>query len=170
MSIFSATIGRINRAMATVSGGAFLLISLVITYDVIVRSLGGRALGYADLLSSLAMVLGATASLGYALQVDAHVKVEILTHLMGSQLKRAMTVFSLGLLFLFSVTLTWQAWVLALDSWRMGSFMPQTIFSIKLAVPQLVAAFGYTMFSLQALVATLDFVVSRDPVSEREAA
>lgn len=155
-----AAITGVNTVLATISGGIFLIISVLITYDVIVRALGGRATGYTDVLSSLAMVVGATCTLGYTLHVNAHVKVELFANLMGTQLKRAMATLSIVALFLFSLVLTKEAWKLALDSWSMGAFMPQTIFPVKLAVPQFVAAFGYSMFTLQIIVAILDLLLS----------
>ncbi len=136
-----------------------MIISALITYDVIIRALGGRSTGYTDVLSSLAMVVGATCTLGYTLHVNAHVKVELFANLMGTQLKRAMATLSIAALLLFSLVLTIQAWKLALESWRMGAFMAQTIFPVKLAVPQFVAAFGYSLFTLQIIVASLDLLL-----------
>mgnify|MGYP001767444064 CR=1 FL=1 len=142
----------LNTALATLSGGIFLILSAVMVYDIVARAVGWRATGYTDVFSSLAMVLGATWTLGYALHVDAHVKVELLTTIMGSQLKRAAAAVALVSLFTFSLVLTTEAWNLAIDSWQVGAYMPQTIFPVKLAVPQFAAAFGYSLFTLQIIV------------------
>jgi TRAP-type C4-dicarboxylate transport system permease small subunit len=156
MNKLSSAITGLNALLAVISGGIFLLISCLITYDVIIRTLGFRTSGYTDVLISISMIIGATCTLGYALHAGAHVKVELLASLMGSTVKRLMAAFSLLALLLLSLVLTKEGWTLALDSWEMGAFMAQTVFPVKLAIPQFISAIGYSMFSLQIIITLLD--------------
>lgn len=70
-------IKKISRLLAIISGFGFLFIALFISLNTISRYLGGPYSGMSDLFSSMAMALGGTWSLSYALVNDTHVKVDL---------------------------------------------------------------------------------------------
>lgn len=101
-----------------------------------------------DAIASLVMVFGATWSLAYALAVDGHVKIDVLNGVYSRTVARVSLFLGLVTTTAFSPILAWQAWVVTMSSWRMGSFLPLSLLEMRLAWPQAIGALGYSILVL----------------------
>lgn len=92
-----------------------------------------------------------TWSLAYALASDTHVKIDVMRNLYPPKLRALSDVIALMSLLLLGAVITWQVGKIALDSFNMGAYLPQSIVSVPLFVPQTIMVIGYLVLCVQAL-------------------
>ena len=138
--------------MAYLTGMAFLLLGIFMALDTLSRKLGGPFSGITDAIASLVMVFGATWSLAYALSVDAHVKIDVLTGIYSTRMTRLSLVLALFTTTAFASVLAWQAWAVTITSWQRGAYLPLSLLEMRLAWPQAVGAIGYSILVIQGVV------------------
>lgn len=142
----------ISTTMAFISGMLFLVLAIYMTVDVTSRYLGGPFTGVADQFASFALALGGTWSLARALSDGSHVRIDVFMQFYGMAFKRFLYVWSMSMVVIFSAVLTWQAWIMVMKSIARGASVPQSMITVPLAVPQSLAAIGFTMLTIQAVV------------------
>src|SRR5919106_5198464 len=71
-------VGRLAALMAWLSGLTFLLLAFYVTVDTLGRSFGGPYSGFTDDISAFALATAGTWATAHALQVGAHVRVDLL--------------------------------------------------------------------------------------------
>ncbi|WP_417600123.1 TRAP transporter small permease [Pararhodobacter oceanensis] len=159
----NATIHGISKTMAILTGWAFLLLAIFMTFEAVSRKLGGPITGVSDSFASLVMVFGATWSLSYALAADNHVRIDVLTGVYSDGMKRLTLILALLTTSIYAAVLAWQAWNLAFASHARGAYLPGSLLEIQLVWPQAVGALGYSIMVLQgAVIIAAEFVKFRE--------
>lgn len=157
---------RLSEGMAIASGLAFLLLAIFTTIDVTSRKLGGPFSGMTDTIAAFVMAFGATWSLAQALAGGAHVRIDVLQNLYGRGMTRLSAFLALLTTTGFSAVLCWRAWLVTLESWSIGAYVPQSLITLRLAWPQGITAIGYTalvLYGAAALVLALVAPKSEEP-------
>lgn len=149
--------------MALVSGAAVLLLAFFMAVDVTSRKLGGPFSGLTDTFSFFVIIAVGTLPLAYTLSRDSHVRIDVLKNFYSARMNRVSDFFAiLGILFL-SAVMAWQASTNALESYRLGSYIPQSIVTLPLYVPQAIMAIGYLFLTLQAARQALAMAFTPSP-------
>jgi TRAP-type mannitol/chloroaromatic compound transport system permease small subunit len=162
--MFQATerkLRQVSEAMALLSGLSFLLLAVFTTIDVTSRKLGGPFSGITDTVAAFVMAFGATWALAQALAGDAHVRIDVLQTLYGRHMTRLSAFLALLTTTGFSGILAYRAWLVTLESWAIGAYLPQSLVAIRLAWPQGVTAVGYTMLVVYGLAALALSLISQ---------
>lgn len=142
-------IDRLSRLMAWLSGLTFLLLSFYITVDTLGRSFGGPYSGFTDDISAFAMAAAGTWASAYALQVGAHVRIDLLLPYLPQPLRAWLDQLAVALAGLLAALLATYAWELVAGSWRLGA-RSISVLQAPLVIPQSLLAFGLTMLAVQA--------------------
>lgn len=150
-SVLAWTTG-IATGMAYISGLLFLLLAFYMTVDVVSRNLGGPFTGVADQFASFTLALGGTWALARALADGTHVRIDVFMPLYGARTKSVLYLWSMLMVLVFALVLSWQAWAMMRKSMARNALVPQSMIDIPLALPQGLAAIGYSMFAFQAAV------------------
>jgi len=137
------------QAMAWLSGLTFLLLAFYITIDTLGRSFGGPYSGFTDDVSAFALAAAGTWGSAYALQVGAHVRIDLLLPHLPRPLRGWLDQLAIVLAGLFAALLASYAWELVAGSWRLGA-RSISVLQAPLVVPQSLLAFGLTMLAVQA--------------------
>jgi TRAP-type C4-dicarboxylate transport system permease small subunit len=140
-------------ALAYVSGAVMLLLALFITVDVLGRRFGGFYSGATDEIAVYAMALATSWALSYALAVGRHIRIDVCLPLFPRAARRVLDYAGLALLGAFAGLLAFNTWDLALESYRMDS--RSMALQVRTAIPQAVAAAGFTFLALQAALMLL---------------
>src|SRR5918996_2501906 len=114
-------IGRLAAVMAWLSGLTFLLLAFYITVDTLGRSFGGPYSGFTDDISAFALAAAGTWASAYALQVGAHVRIDLLLPRLPRVLRHCLDQIALALAGLFAALLASYAWELAAGSYALGA-------------------------------------------------
>ena len=144
-----ALIERLSVAMAWLSGAIFLVLAIYVTLDTLGRSFGGPYSGFTDDISAFALATAGTWATAYALQVGAHVRVDLLLPRLPPALRAGLDQLTIILAGLFAALLAYHAWMLAAGSYRLGA-RSISVLQAPLVIPQGLLAFGLTMLALQA--------------------
>jgi TRAP-type C4-dicarboxylate transport system permease small subunit len=154
LATLKALLGRLTYAMAWLSGASFLLLSFYMTADVIGRYTGTYYTGVTDDISVYVLAVGGTWAMAEALRADAHVSVDLVVGFLPAGLRAVLATLSLAATTVFCAILSYYAWVLAFDSHDLGT-RSITMLQAPLEIPQGLMAFGLSVLTLQACVATL---------------
>lgn len=139
----------LTRAMAYVSGGLFLLVSLYITADVIGRRFGISS-AVTDEMGGYVLAVGGMWALAHTLKSGAHVRIDILLPLLPRPLRATLDYVALAVMALFAFAIAVSVWRLAVESLttdaRAMSFLRTPLF-----VPQMLMALGFSVLCLEAV-------------------
>ncbi len=146
------------------SAACTMALAVLGTVDVIGTNLFGAPVAGALELSEVALAVVVFMGLAYAQQQNAHISVDIVTNLAPRSLQRASTLVSLGFGGLLFGLLTWQAGVLAAESWSYrevaSGYVSFPVYPAKAAV-----AVGWAVATLEFLRQIVWFFV--DGLAER---
>ena len=140
---------RIESFLATVFGGIFLLLSVVVVVETVSRKVFNTSLQGADELGGYALAVGSTIAFSLALMGRAHIRVDVFHEKFPRALQAALNwlwIFSLAVLGLF---IAWVAWKVVDDTRQYGS-TAQTPWATPLIWPQSVWYAGLAIFALVA--------------------
>jgi TRAP-type C4-dicarboxylate transport system permease small subunit len=140
-------------ALAYISGGVMLLLGLFITADVLGRRYGGFYSGATDEISVYAMALATSWALSYALAVGRHIRIDVCLGWFPRAVRRVLDYAGLALLAAFAGILAFNTWDLAVESYQMDS--RSMALQVRTAIPQAVAAAGFTFLALQSAIMLL---------------
>ena len=140
---------RVENFLATVFGGIFLLLSLVVVVETVSRKLFNVSLQGADELGGYALAIGSTISFSLALMGRNHIRVDVFHERFPRSLQATMNWLSITTLALLGVFIAWVAFKVIGDTLQYGS-TAQTPWATPLIWPQGVWFAGLVIFALVA--------------------
>lgn len=141
---------RIENALATVFGGIFLLLAVVVVIETLSRKLFNVSLQGADELGGYALAVGSTISFSLALMGRNHIRVDVFHEMFPRPLQAFLNWFSIVTLALFGAFVAWIATKVITDTMQYGS-TAQTPWATPLIIPQGVWYAGLVIFALVAI-------------------
>ncbi len=166
MHIIRKVLVSLAEWMAWLSGLLFLLLAFYMTGDAVSRTLGGPFTGVSDQIAAFTLSLGATWALAHGVVVGNHVRSDVLLPLLPARLRHWLGVFALCGLTVFAWILAYSSYLLTLDSYEMGSTVPQSIIEMSLYIPQAISTLGCLVFALTSLVVTFVTVTDNTDILE----
>ena len=140
---------RIETVLATVFGGIFLGLAVVVTVETLARKLFNVSLQGADELGGYALAVGSTISFSLALMGRAHIRVDVFHELFPRRVQAWLNWISIVSLASFGVFIAWVAFKVIADTRQYGS-TAQTPWATPLIWPQSVWYAGLVIFALVA--------------------
>lgn len=141
---------RIENFLATVFGGIFLLLSVVVVVETLSRKVFNVSLQGADELGGYALAVGSTISFSLALMGRNHIRVDVFHGKFPRGVQAAMNWLSITSLALLGAFIAWVAFKVVSDTLEYGS-TAQTPWATPLIWPQSVWFAGLVIFALVAL-------------------
>ena len=146
----SRTKERIESFLATVFGGIFLLLSVVVVVETVSRKLFNISIQGADELGGYALAVGSTISFSLALMGRNHIRVDVFHEKFGPRTQALLNWLSIVLLALLGLFIAWIAFKVLADTMHYGS-TAQTPWATPLIIPQGVWYAGLVIFALVAV-------------------
>lgn len=140
---------RIENILATVFGGIFLLLSVVVVVETVSRKLFNVSLQGADELGGYALAVGSTISFSLALMGRNHIRVDVFHEKFPRRLQAALNWLSITALAVLGAFIAWVAFKVITDTLQYGS-TAQTPWATPLIWPQSVWFAGLVIFALVA--------------------
>ena len=133
--------------------GACLLAATgaMLTYEVVARYFFIKPTIWAAELSQLCLVWGCLLAMGWVLTLRRHITVNAVTGLLPPGAQRLCAGFSLLVLIVFSVIVTWYGWEIFHDSWQRGR-TTGSLLDLPAWVAELSVPVGFALLTAQALV------------------
>lgn len=138
---------HIERILATVFGGIFLLLACVVAVETVSRKLFNVSLQGADELGGYALAVGSTIAFSLALMGRNHIRVDVFHERFPRAMQAFLNWFSIVTLALFGVFVAWIATKVITDTLHYGS-TAQTPWATPLVWPQTVWYAGLVIFAL----------------------
>jgi TRAP-type C4-dicarboxylate transport system permease small subunit len=155
---------RIETLLATVFGGIFLTLSVVVAVETISRKLFNVSVQGADELGGYALAVGSTIAFSLALMGRNHIRVDVFHDKFPRGVQAALNWLSIVSLAAFGAFIAWVAFKVIGDTLQYGS-TAQTPWATPLIWPQSVWYAGLVVFALvaagYALRATLLLLTKR---------
>lgn len=140
---------RIETVLATIFGGIFLLLSVIVAIETISRKLFNVSLQGADELGGYALAVGSTIAFSLALMGRNHIRVDVFHDKFPRRLQAALNWLSITSLALLGAFIAWVAFRVIADTLQYGS-TAQTPWATPLIWPQSVWYAGLVIFALVA--------------------
>jgi TRAP-type C4-dicarboxylate transport system permease small subunit len=141
---------HIENVLATVFGGIFLLLTIVVTVETTCRKLFNVSLQGADELGGYALAVGSTIAFSLALMGRNHIRVDVFHEKFPRWLQAFLNWLSVVSLAAFGIFMAWIATKVITDTLQYGS-TAQTPWATPLVWPQSVWYAGLVIFALVAL-------------------
>ncbi len=141
---------HIENVLATIFGGIFLLLAVVVTVETTCRKLFNVSLQGADELGGYALAVGSTIAFSLALMGRNHIRVDVFHEKFPRRLQAFLNWFSVTSLAAFGIFVAWIATKVITDTLQYGS-TAQTPWATPLVWPQGVWYAGLVIFALVAL-------------------
>lgn len=138
-----------ERIAALVFGMIFVLLSLMITLETLLRKLFSTSLQGVDELGGYALAVGSTIAFTLALLDRNHIRIDLIHTRLGSRWKTALNLAASLLMALLAGLLCWMAWLQISETLEYGS-TAQTPWATPLIYPQAVWFAGLALFALCA--------------------
>ena len=142
-------IDGIAKLLAYLAGASFLLVALYITYDALARHFGLAYSGVNDEISAYVLGVAGTWGMAYALQVSAHVRIDLVIAHVGPRARHMFDILAGGTTLAFAGLLAYYGWAQAAEAYEIGT-RSITVLRAPLAVVQALIAVGYTLLAIQA--------------------
>lgn len=132
--------------------GAFALaaMTILLTVEVIMRYIFRSSTLISDEMSGYLFVAMLYMALSDTLVSDKHIKINVVTERLKPRLQHALAGVVAMILPVLGGVLSWQAWILVIDSYQHHSISP-TILRLPQYLPQFAISVGLSIFTLQAL-------------------
>jgi TRAP-type C4-dicarboxylate transport system permease small subunit len=141
---------RIETLLATVFGGIFLGLSVVVAVETISRKLFNVSVQGADELGGYALAVGSTIAFSLALMGRNHIRVDVFHDRFPRAMQAALNWLSIVSLAAFGAFIAWIAFKVIGDTLQYGS-TAQTPWATPLIWPQSVWYAGLVVFALVAI-------------------
>lgn len=155
---------RIETLLATVFGGIFLTLSVVVAFETVSRKLFNVSVQGADELGGYALAVGSTIAFSLALMGRNHIRVDVFHDRFPRAVQAALNWLAIVSLAAFGAFIAWIAFKVIGDTLQYGS-TAQTPWATPLIWPQGVWYAGLVVFALvaagYALRATLLLLTKR---------
>lgn len=155
MGLFKSLVTKINLVMMWLCGLFAVFMGLVVTYDIVMRSLfhaptrwGFELVSY--LCASVAFLAG-----GFALMVNGHVRVDIFYNRFSPRKKALVDACTAVFVFLLCTVMTLIGSQTVIESWQAGSRTGAGL-NPPLFIPQLLVPLGGFLLGLQVIINFLD--------------
>ncbi len=145
---------RLNDALALLAAWLFFATAAMITWEVVARYVFTAPTIWAEELSRVFLVWGTFLAMAALLRRRSHIRITIVTNLLGPGGRRAAEIFSLAVVAAVSGVAAWYGWTIAFESFERGRTtatmldLPQ--WWVEVSVP-----LGFALLGLQALAETL---------------
>lgn len=146
-----AAITKLNKSMVWIIGTVILLMSLLLTVDVILRYFFSAPTSWAFSLATWGTGLLGFALGGYTLVIDQHVRVDLYFEKFSDRTKSVIDMISAFFLFLIAVSLFWLGLDYVIHYYKIGAVMTGGL-SMPLWVAWLIVPLGGLLVGLQGLV------------------
>jgi TRAP-type C4-dicarboxylate transport system permease small subunit len=140
---------RIENVLATVFGGIFLLLSVVVAVETISRKVFNVSIQGADELGGYALAVGSTIAFSLALMGRNHIRVDVFHDKFPRRVQAALNWLSITSLAAFGAFIAWLAFKVIGDTLQYGS-TAQTPWATPLIWPQGAWYAGLAIFALVA--------------------
>lgn len=140
---------RIESALATLFGGIFLLLAVVVAVETISRKLFNFSLQGADELGGYVLAVGSTIAFSLALMGRSHIRVDVFHEMLPRSLQALLNWVSSVSLAVLGLFIAWVAFKVLADTRQYGS-TAQTPWATPLIYPQSVWYAGLVIFALVA--------------------
>ena len=141
---------RIENLLATVFGGIFLALSVVVTVETVSRKVFNVSLQGADELGGYALAVGSTIAFSLALMGRNHIRVDVFHEKFPRAMQAALNWLSIVALALLGAFIAWVAFKVIGDTLQYRS-TAQTPWATPLIWPQSVWYAGLVVFALVAV-------------------
>ena len=149
-----ARVRILARTGAWFGGALVALAAFAISVDVILRKTINQTLGGSDEISGYVLAIGTAWALALTLLDRAHVRIDSLYTLLPVRLCALLDLLALVSFMVFAGLLTWQGWLMAMNSLGRGS-ASLTPLATPLAIPQFMWVAGLAFFFLVMLLLLL---------------
>lgn len=140
---------KIETVLATLFGGIFIGLAVVVTIETLARKLFNVSLQGADELGGYALAVGSTIAFSLALMGRNHIRVDVFHEKFPRRVQAAMNWLSIVSLAAFGLFIAWVAFKVLKDTLQYGS-TAQTPWATPLIWPQGVWYAGLVIFALVA--------------------
>lgn len=140
---------RVETFLATIFGGIFLLLSVVVVVETVSRKVFNVSLQGADELGGYALAVGSTIAFSLALMGRNHIRVDVFHEKFPRAMQAALNWLSIVSLAVLGLFIAWVAWKVIGDTRQYGS-TAQTPWATPLIWPQSVWYAGLAIFALVA--------------------
>lgn len=141
--------------------GAFALaaMTILLTVEVIMRYLFRSSTLISDEMSGYLFVAMLYMAMSDTLVSDKHIKINVITERLKPRLQRAFARIVAMILPVLGGVLSWQAWILVIESYERHSISP-TILRLPQYLPEFAVPLGLSIFTLQALARAITMPAS----------
>ena len=140
----------INDKVGLFCGWLILIMTLTVTYDVVMRYFFNNPTDWGLELNIYLLVAASFLAGGYCLLNDGHVRVDILYQIFPARLKAFMDVITSALFFLFVVVIVWKGWGFAYESFAEGKRSSEAM-GWPLYPSQMMIPIGGVLIGLQGI-------------------
>lgn len=140
---------HIETVLATLFGGIFLALAVVVSIETASRKLFNVSLQGADELGGYTLALGSTIAFSLALMGRNHIRVDVFHEMLPRRLQAFLNWFSVASLAALGLFIAWVAFKVIVDTMNYGSTAP-TPWATPLIYPQAVWYAGLVVFALLA--------------------
>ena len=144
-------VDRTARAGSLVAGLAVLVITVLITYSVVLRYFFGSPQIFVDELATFLLVVVISWGLAHTFRSDGHITVDLLVRRLGPRTRAGLRAATLLLGSAFVTVVAWQTLDTALQAHRYGRV--STVMLYPLWLPQLVIPLGFALLLAAMLLA-----------------
>jgi len=141
---------HIERVLATVFGGIFVLLACVVAVETISRKVFNVSLQGADELGGYALAVGSTIAFSLALMGRNHIRVDVFHERFPRAMQAFLNWFSIVTLACFGAFVAWIATKVITDTLQYGS-TAQTPWATPLIWPQAVWYAGLVIFAMVSI-------------------
>ncbi|MEH6628857.1 MAG: TRAP transporter small permease [Motiliproteus sp.] len=140
---------RLETIMSMLFGGIFVVLSLMVAAETMLRKLFGASLQGVDELGGYALAVGATLAFSMALFGRAHMRIDIFHERLPRMLQAILNWLSALLMAVFALVLLWNCLQVVNETMEYGS-TAQTPWATPLQYPQTAWLIGIALFGLLA--------------------
>lgn len=151
LSTIKHLVNCISNGLARISGLTILLVTLIMTADVIMRYLFNRPLLFATETCEFLLCLLVFTGLGYTFKEGGHISIDFVYRKLPSKIKYCVRTVTLGIASLYIVVLTWQLFLFIKETYNFNR--KSTVLHFPLWIPQLAMVLGALILTLMVLVA-----------------
>jgi TRAP-type C4-dicarboxylate transport system permease small subunit len=150
-SIFSKSVGGLNRVAYIFCGIAVLLSAFILTYEVIVRYVLRVATIWEIEISVFLTIMATFIGAAYGLKDGAHVNIDLVTRLLPTSVQRKLSSVTSILSLIFCILIAWKGWEMWWEAYSKG-WVSESLWSPPLSIPYFFLPLGMTLLSLQYIV------------------
>lgn len=132
------TLTRLNTAALAIAAISILAMTLIGGIDVLSTAVLRKPIPMVYELTETLMVIVVFLCLGHLQLTNGNIAIDILPRRLGRRGKHIHAVVSQAVALVFFLALTWQAWIMAVESWVIGEYsvglVPYPLYPAKFAV------------------------------------